>query len=109
MGNMIACQKAARELHTWLEQQNLPDGYRITDAMDSHCFRVVNDRGDGISVAYPPDAMGNREMDGPVPSTIETMLIRSNELAYDDELDYSDVLRFNSYDELLSEVQRICV
>lgn len=119
MGNIQACSEASANLFRELSShQGLRDYVTFGDYGGRHCFRVyfVNPpRGfqnvSGISISFPPDAMGNRGSqsgDPEQPTTIETALIQpSEELCYNSELGYHDVCRFDSADQIVEEIIRI--
>ena len=123
MGNYQACSQACSQASANLyrelsSRQELRDHVTFGDYSGSFCFRVhfVNQpRGFqnvyGISISFPPDAMGNRGTqngDPELPTTIETALFQlSGELYYNSELGYDDVGRFGSADEIVDEIIRI--
>lgn len=67
------------------------------------CFRIYflkNEEGDlyGLSIANPPDmSWGN----------IETALLKNGSLIYDELIDYSDIKRFETIDELIQNVEEV--
>jgi hypothetical protein len=69
---------------------------------DYHCFRLYFPTPIGedknitkISIAIPPDAMGNRTTDGhDFPMCIETALFSDTNIEYDESLGYEDIMRF---------------
>ena len=123
MGNTPACiQKSItiyRELSSNIEllEHVIFDGHH-----GSHCFQLrllvpkIITSGTKlktithISISVPGDACGNR---GPshnepeIPETIETALFHGENIVYIDEIDYSDVCRFSSVEELIVEIRRI--
>ena len=116
---MFKCCFEAEVLHfdlkKQLEKRSDMSGFVIDDIrQDSFCFRVSFPKpiGEGknitnISVSVPSDAMGNRYMDNnQYPKTIETVLFSGNELVYEEELGYSDIVSFYG-DERASESQNI--
>lgn len=117
MGNMQACQTASSNLYDELQRRaDLTGRIRFFPRNEeSHCFRVtLNVRGfpqvRGLSISYPPDAMGNRgdQYNEGFPSTIETALIgETAQLYYNASLGYEDICRFSSTDELVDEILRL--
>jgi len=60
----------------------------------------------GLSISYPPDANEHADKYGWV---IVTALwdMTTNSLIYNDQLNYDDILRFRTVDELLAEIARV--
>jgi hypothetical protein len=120
MGN-AACTEVSNDLYTRVIQN--PNFIKISGYSDkirnnenSHCFRIMFTDSFGLSVSIPPDAMGNNPNyleDGQMPSTIETALVRNNEISYSDALGYDDVCRFYAnngelnVNDLVTEIIRI--
>ena len=121
MGNTNNCINASINLHKVISSDDtLRDIITCDKHNGVHCFRVkfnshiVTKDGQivkGVSISYPPDAMGNRGLDYEeleIPETIETALIGQDEkLIYVAELGYSDIRRFTRYSELSEEIMRI--
>jgi len=118
--NMIisinACAKKARDIYfTLKESDKLKDaGITIPEKPPSHyCFRVNNPKTSLIpiiSVSVPPDACGNRgkEYNEGEPSTFEFALVDGNNgLMYDSSIGYSDICRFYTMDEIITELVRL--
>ena len=114
------CCFEAEVLHSLLKKQleksSDLSGFKIDDDkdQDSFNFRVSFPKPIGkeknitkISVSVPSDAMGNRHMDNNLyPQAIETALFSGNEIVYDPELGYEDIVRFYG-DERALEAKNI--
>ncbi len=69
----------------------------------------------GLSISYPPDAMGNRGaikpyFEDPTPQTIETILINTDDnITFSDALGYDkyDVQRFGTIDQLIVHLNEL--
>jgi hypothetical protein len=107
------CSVEASKLYVYLSK-NIPEGLELDPLNDGKfCFRIggfnPNNGFDKVSISYPPDAMGNRgaPYDGPIPNTIEIALVKDGEFVYIDSIAYNDVRRFDFYEEILEELERL--
>lgn len=112
MGNITSCTNKASELYRELQLNNDLSEWVVFGRLKKYCFRVsgfTHTEFDSVSISVPPDAMGNRgaEFDEGDPSTFETALVKDGELVYVEELDYEDVQRFFSTEELIAELERL--
>ncbi len=122
MGNLQGCIYASNRLYDLLENEikNNPQLIELGVALEArhkngYCFRVIfkspKNLAHAISISYPPDAYGNKGVEYNQPeiaTTIETALIDStNNLFYLDKLGYSDVLRFDTPEEIVEEILRV--
>ena len=100
MGNFASCTQKASTLYASLKgRDKLAEWVVFYGPPTGHCFRIGgfnHDDFDALSIAIPPDAMGNRgvEYDEGEPSTIEAALFKCGELVYVDELGYENIQRF---------------
>ena len=113
------CTRVAMRLHAALTAR-LSSDY-ILDPCDGFCFRislpqtayvVMNLGVRRVSVSVPVNAMGNRTMDDVndtnLPSTYETALVNEHDdIMYVDAINYSDVRRFFTINDLVTEIMHL--
>jgi hypothetical protein len=118
---MVECRKASNVLYNKMKVlSDLSEIVRFAEKEpEAHCFRVefcqpirrIDDDNERqiithLSISYPSDIWGNRQHDQ-APDTIETALFSYGKLIYVSSLDYSDIRRFDSMDEVVEEIRRI--
>jgi hypothetical protein len=101
---MATCGIAAHGLHTTVQTFFTDTANIVVDDLCkySFCFRLTfdtpHDTVGGMSISVPPDAHGDFET---------ALLGGSGALVYVDDLDYSDVLRFTTAEEVCDEITRV--
>jgi len=73
--------------------------FELPDAVDFFCFRVgIRGSDFSISISFPPDMMFGK---------YETALFKNDDLIYKEEWGYHDIKRFDSFYDLLEELNNI--
>ena len=93
------------EIRASLWQSNNTFTYYFQEGV--HSFRIGWENSDyWISVAIPPDV---NSIPNPNHWVYETALwsVANNNITYDDDLNYDDVLRFDTPSEVIAEVNRV--
>lgn len=110
MGNDQSCVDKAQELFNFLNNDENVWMNGVILKQGSFCFRVPicdYDNKIFISISVPPDAMGNRDLDGEA-NTFETAIFIDNNIIYESNfLGYEDVLRFYSFIDVKNEIERM--
>ena len=86
--------------HSWSN-----DIYTYSFERGSHAFRIYCENSDyGISISIPPDFNPN-----PDRWVYETALwsVENDTLAYNEDYNYADVLRFDTLEEVIAEIDRV--
>lgn len=107
MGNATGCIARSETLFNQISPGLTTTGYTFNRRPDSYTFRVgMPNTSYGLSISYPPDANEHADEYGWV---IETALwdMTTDSLIYNDQLDYADILRFSTVDELMAEIARV--
>ena len=107
MGNTTGCIARSETLFNQISPGLIATGYTFNRRPDSYTFRVgMPNTSYGLSISYPPDANEYADEYGWV---IETALwdMTTDSMIYNDQLDYYDILRFSTVDELLTEIARV--
>ena len=110
MKSMMECNIVAKELHTKLiSNYNLKNVDFMPVGNETYCFRAKLVNGRGISIAVPPDAMGNRgdRFNEGVPSTYEIALYENGNVIYNESIGYEDICRFYTIEDIVKELQRL--
>jgi hypothetical protein len=120
-----ACQQQAKILYDALQDRISSDKLDLVllPYRGNFAFRLCfknspkpeNSNIKGLSISYPPDAMGNRGaikpyFENPTPQTIETILIDTDDnVTFSDALGYDeyDVQRFSTIDQLIAHLHEL--
>ena len=107
MGNATGCIARSETLFNQISPGLTATGYTFNRSPDSYAFRVcMPNTSYGLSISYPPYTNEHADEYGWV---IETALwdMGRDRMIYYDQLDYYDILRFSTVDELLAEIARV--
>lgn len=104
------CYKQAVLLALYLTKNKQNHNFEFTfeePEVTAFCFKVILPSGQKISISVPPDA--NKSLARGGSPTFETALFEDDKLVYSEQLglDYSDVCRFMSHQEVLDELIRV--
>jgi hypothetical protein len=111
--NAICFYKAYKLWYKLSRKTNLRNtGIEFASPPETWSFRFYFPKGKrvfGLSIAIPIDACGNLgDSASGYPETIEIALINnSGSLVYNEDLGYEDICRFNSDEEVESEILRL--